>query len=172
MVRAWWQKQSIFKILHFWPSHKSITCRGSRKLVYFGTHLYDPRSNQGIEREASWLSSFQLCRNWWRSDQAECCLYAETYLAVFRSNYFLDGPQDISVSGSKTGLEGEQILLSCLTDANPSPSITWYKISKSAEVLNAWISSNFVIPFVSVSWIWSKYDIPNQQVGESIRQPN
>lgn len=43
------------------------------------------------------------------------------------------GPQAISISGGKTGLEGEQIALSCLTESNPPPSITWYKISKTSE---------------------------------------
>lgn len=55
------------------------------------------------------------------------------------------GPQDIVVSGSKTGLEGEQISLSCLTDSNPSPSITWYKISKTSELTDYGANMTFSI---------------------------
>ena len=42
------------------------------------------------------------------------------YIYIFQNNYSSDGPQDISVSGRKTGLMGEQVSLFCLTDSNPS----------------------------------------------------
>ena len=61
----------------------------------------------------------------------------KTFVLFFYSNYLSDGPQDIVVSGSKTDLEGEQISLSCLTDSNPSPSITLYKIPRTTEVQNS-----------------------------------
>ena len=57
------------------------------------------------------------------------------YIAyIFQNNYSSDGPQDISVSGRKTGILGEQISLFCLTDSNPSPSITWYKKTNTDKV--------------------------------------